>query len=68
VTRIVYLSDIAQTMRGTIYDALAVWQRCVDKGIFTLNPDGKTYSFGPNYCGITDMDMWMAGVRKHETP
>jgi len=57
VTRIVYLSDIAQTMHGTIYDALAVWQRCVDKGIFTLNPDGKTYSFGPNYCGITDMEM-----------
>jgi len=42
------LEDIARNMNGTVQDAMVVWQRCVDKGIFALLPNG-CYTYGPAY-------------------
>jgi hypothetical protein len=43
------LEDIARNMNGTVQDAMAVWQRCVEKGIFVFLPDKGCYTYGPNY-------------------
>jgi hypothetical protein len=43
------LEDIARDMDGTVQDAMAAWQRCVDKGIFVYLPVQGFYTFGPNY-------------------
>lgn len=36
----IYLEDIAYSINGTIQDAMLVWQRMVDKGMWVLRPDG----------------------------
>jgi hypothetical protein len=43
------LEDIARDMHGTVQDAMAAWQRCVDKGIFVYLPLKECFTYGPNY-------------------
>jgi hypothetical protein len=36
----IYLEDLAYSINGTVQDAMLVWQRMVDKGMWVLRPDG----------------------------